>query len=210
MKIFKLKTAILFSTFLFFGFLSPVLAAPEVVSYKIDGKQESARINPSRGDVVSIEINTNAPVKFSRIAICKVDDSTDSNCSDGVRYFTYSKKDDPHILSITKLWDGKTTDGIVVLDGDYKIKVKMKDEISTEYKYIQELSPYIITIDSSFAGAVRAEVLHRFRKVLQARRSLAFRLLHQLPVRGLLILSPLIQVHQRVQAQSQNIPILLK
>lgn len=130
-----------------FSFSETIYAEnPQVTNYKLNGKEESVKLNPSRGDVVNIEINTNVPVKFSRISLCKVADSV---CA---RYFTYSRKEDPYILSFIRLWDGKTTDGIAVPDGDYKIKVNMKDEVSTEYKYIQELSPHIITIDSNFSG----------------------------------------------------------
>lgn len=133
----------------FFSFETLAYAAPQVMNYKLNGKEESARLNPSRGDAVNIEINTNVPVKFSRISLCKV---VEIVCDDNhdVRYFT--KTTDLYISSFIKPWDGKTTDGIAVPDGDYKIKVKMKDETSTEYKYTQELSPYIITIDSSYLG----------------------------------------------------------
>lgn len=131
-------------------------ASPEVVSYKLNGKEESAKLNPSRGDVVSIEINTDVSVKFSRIYICKVADSK-CNDDDDSSVIWFTKTDDPYISSVIKSWDGKPSDakksrGVTVSDGDYKIKVKMKDEVSTEYKYIQELSSNVITIDSSFSG----------------------------------------------------------
>lgn len=147
----EIKILFLTSLIIIFLFFSAMTYAgnPQVTNYKLNGKEENARINPSRGDVVSIEINTNVPVKFSRIAICKV---ADSNCNDtfSVRYFT--KTTDPHISSVTRDWNGKTNEGVIVPDGDYQITVKMKDEISAEYKYIQRLSPYVITIDSNFTG----------------------------------------------------------
>jgi len=139
-----------------FSFSASASATPEVTGYKLNGKAESAKLNPSRGDVVSIEINTNVPVKFSRIYICKI---TDSKCNDdddsSVIYFMTTSN--PYTLSVAKSWYGKPSDikmskGVIVSDGDYKIKVKMKDEASTEYKYTQDLSPYIITVDSNYLG----------------------------------------------------------
>lgn len=148
MKIFKLKTAILFSIFLvlsFLSFSSSVLAAPEVASYKIDGKQESAKLNPSLGGIVAIEISANIPVKFNTIAICATSDSTCSRTT-AVKYFTQTD----FASSVSKEWNGKTSKDAVVPDGDYKIKVTMKDE--SDQENIQELAPYIITIDSNFSG----------------------------------------------------------
>lgn len=144
----KIKIKILFITSLIitiFSFSSLVLAAPEVASYKIDGKQESARINPSRGDVVKFEISANVPVKFNTIAVCSAVDSACSRTT-AVKYFTQTD----FALSVNKEWNGKTSKNVIVADGDYKIKVTMKDEAGQEN--IQELSPYIITIDSSFSG----------------------------------------------------------
>ena len=61
----KLKTATVSLVFAaFFSFSALAYAAPEVTGYKLNGKAESAKLNPSRGDVVRIEINTNVPVKF--------------------------------------------------------------------------------------------------------------------------------------------------
>lgn len=137
--------AILVSTFLFFSFSSSVLAAPEVVSYKINGKQESARINPSRGDVVKFEVSANVLVKFNTIALCSVADSVCSRTT-AVKYFTQTD----FASLVIKEWNGKTSKDVTVAEGDYKIKVTMKDE--SEQENIQELSPYIITIDSSFVG----------------------------------------------------------
>lgn len=148
MKIFKLKTAILFSVFSvlsFLSFSSLVLAAPEIVSYKINGKQESAKLNPSLGGTVGIEISANVLMKFNTIAICSVSDSTCSRTT-AVKYFTQTD----FSSSVSKEWDGKTSKDAVVPDGDYKIKVTMKDE--SDQENIQELSPYIITIDSNFSG----------------------------------------------------------
>lgn len=145
-------------SFIFASFLSFSTVAfaiePKVDSYKLNGKEESVKLNPSLGDVVSIEIGTNVLVKFSRIYVCK---SEDGVCDDESSLIYFTKTNDPFVSSVVKLWDGKPSDtkkskGMTVSDGDYKIKVKMKDEISTEYKYIQELSPYIITIDSNFSG----------------------------------------------------------
>lgn len=142
------KIKILFITSLIitvFSFSSSVLAAPEVVSYKIDGKQESTRINPSWGDVVKFEISANVPVKFNTIAVCATSDTVCSRAT-AVKYFTQTD----FASLVSKEWNGKTSKDAIVADGDYKIKVTMKDE--TEQENIQELSPYIITIDSSFAG----------------------------------------------------------
>lgn len=128
-----------------FSFSSLVLAAPEVTSYKIDGKQESAKLNPSLGGTVGIEISANVPVKFNTVAICSVGDSVCSRTT-AVKYFTQTD----FASSVSKEWNGKTSKDAIVSDGDYKIKVTMKDQ--SDQENIQELSPYIIAIDSNFSG----------------------------------------------------------
>lgn len=149
------KIKILFPTFLIitiFSFSTSALASLEVVSYKINGKQESAKFNPSVADSkVSIEINANVPVKWNTISLCAVTDSV-CNRTTAVKYFT---KTDSFSPSVSKDWDGKTSKEVVVSGGDYKIKITIKDESGTEN--IQDLSPYIITIDSNFSGNISSE-----------------------------------------------------
>ena len=144
------KIKILFLTSLiitFLSFSSSALAAPEVVSYKLNGKEENTKLNPSVADSkISIEINTNIPVKFNTIALCVVTDDVCSRTT-AVKYFT---KTDSYTSSVSKDWDGKTSKGVSVSEGGYKIKVTIKDEAGAEN--IKDLSPYIITIDSSFSG----------------------------------------------------------
>ncbi|MEK7066547.1 MAG: PKD domain-containing protein, partial [Patescibacteria group bacterium] len=65
--------------------------------------------------------------------------------STAVKYFTQTD----FSTSVRKEWDGKTSKGVIVSDGDYKIKVTMKDE--SEQENSQELSPYVISIDSNFS-----------------------------------------------------------
>ena len=149
MKMMKFKVVILslvFTTFL--SFSASAFAAPEVTGYKLNGKEESVRLNPSRGDVVSIEINANVLVKFNTIALCSVSNAVCDRTEAGKidRYFTQTTSS----TSVIKPWDGKTSSGVAIPDGDYKIKVTMKDGEGVEK--IQELSPYIITLDSSFSG----------------------------------------------------------
>ena len=156
MKFKIIRASLVFASLFSFSILASATLEPKVVNYKLNGKEESVKLNPSRGDVVNIEINTNVLVKFSRIYICK---TTDSKCNDdddsSVIFFTTTSNS--YTSSVIKPWYGKPSDtkmsrGVVVSDGDYKIKVKMKDEASSEYKYIQELSPHIITIDSNYSG----------------------------------------------------------
>ena len=145
----KLKTATVSLVFAaFFSFSASAFAAPEVTVYKLNGKEESVRLNPSRGDVVSIEINANVLVKFNTIALCSVSNAVCDRTEAGKidRYFTQTTSS----TSVIKSWDGKTSSGVAIPDGDYKIKVTMKDGEGVEK--IQELSPYIITLDSSFSG----------------------------------------------------------
>src|SRR3989344_3640984 len=135
----KFKTAtvsLVFATF--FSFSALVYAAPQVADYKINGKQESARFNPSRGDVVSFEIRANVPVKFNTIAVCATTDAV-CNRTTAVKYFTQTDL----ASLVSKEWNGKTSKDAIVSDGDYKIKVTMKNEAGEEN--IQELLPYIIT-----------------------------------------------------------------
>ncbi|MEK7166062.1 MAG: hypothetical protein AAB874_04630, partial [Patescibacteria group bacterium] len=128
-----------------FSFSASASSLPQIVSYKIDGKQENARINPLRGDTVKFEISANVPVKFNTIALCSTSDTVCSRVT-AVKYFTQTD----FAPTVSKEWNGKTSKDVIVQDGDYKIKVTMKDEAGQEN--IQELSPYIITTDSNYSG----------------------------------------------------------
>lgn len=135
-----------FITFIFLPLFA--FATPQIVSYKLNGKEENARFSVFvAGDKVNIEVSANVPVKFNTIALCVVADSV-CNRSTAVKYFT---KTDVFVPSVGKEWDGKTNKGATVAKGDYKIKVTMKDVVGTEK--IQELSPYVITVDLPISDA---------------------------------------------------------
>lgn len=116
------KIKILFLTSLiitFLSFSSSALAAPEVVSYKLNGKEENTKLNPSVADSkISIEINTNIPVKFNTIALCVVTDDVCSRTT-AVKYFT---KTDSYTSSVSKDWDGKRVKGCPCLKAVIKSK----------------------------------------------------------------------------------------
>mgnify|MGYP001560785345 CR=1 FL=1 len=142
----KFKIVTFALTFAFFSFSTIAFATePKVDNYKLNGKEESVKLNPSRGDVVDIEINTDVLVKFNGIDICRVDDLVCDTKKRVRHYYTTTE-----VSSVTRPFDGKTsgTDKAeVVPDGDYKIKVTM---FGVEKP--QELSPHIITIDSNYFG----------------------------------------------------------
>ncbi len=141
MKITKIFLFLALAFLPLFGFASSDL---QVANYKLNGKEENVRFNPSvSGGKVVIEINVNIPVKFNTIALCATGDSV-CNRTTAVKYFM---KTDVFTLSVSKEWDGKTSKDAIVTNGNYKIKVTMKDEAGEEIN--QELSPYEIIVDSA-------------------------------------------------------------
>jgi len=145
----KFKIIILSLSFAFFSFSASAYATPEIkVNYKLNGKEESVRLNPLvASSKIKIEINTNDNeiVEFSGIDICHIDDLVCDKNTRVRHYFTTTE-----ISSVVREWDGKTSGTInatAVEDGDYKIKVTM---VGVEKP--QDLSPYIITIDSNYLG----------------------------------------------------------
>lgn len=155
-KYMNIKIEILFLTFIismfiaFFSFSALASSLPQIKNYKLNGKEESVKFNPSALGVfdgkVVIEINASVPVKFNTIALCATTDSV-CNRATAVKYFT---KTDTFVSSVNKEWDGKTSKGIVAEKGDYKIKVTIKDDAGTEKT--QELIPYVIRVDSSVSN----------------------------------------------------------
>ncbi|MBU6431582.1 MAG: PKD domain-containing protein [Patescibacteria group bacterium] len=142
-------TSIICALIAVFSFSASAYAseAPLIANYKLNGKEESAKFNPSRNNVVSIEINANVPVKFNTIALCSSGDVVCSRTT-AVKYFTQTAD---FALSVSRDWDGKTSKGMAVQDGDYKIKATIKDESGAEN--IQELSPYAITVDLNYGSS---------------------------------------------------------
>lgn len=146
MKIIKITAGFLFLALAFLPLSSFASSDLRVVNYKLNGKEENARLDSSAGGKVGIEINANAPVKFNTIALCATADTV-CNRTTAVKYFT---KTDALTSTVSKEWDGKTSKGAVAPNGDYKIRVTMKDESGTEK--IQELSPYVIMIGSTISS----------------------------------------------------------
>ncbi len=143
MKIIRITASFLFLMLAFLPLLGFASSDSHIVNYKLNGKEERVKFNSSvAGDKISIEINANVPVKFNTIALCSSNDNV-CNRATAVKYFT---KTDAFVPSVSKEWDGKTSKGAVVTKGDYKIKVTMKDADGIEK--IQELKPYLISVDS--------------------------------------------------------------
>lgn len=113
---------------------------PLITGYTLNGQLEKSIVfNPDLGGEVEIIINASEDVKFNRIRIIN------SN-GDEVRYFTQTSN---YSSTVTKFWDGKNkaTGGVIVPDGEYKIKVKMVD--MAENVFDNNLYPYTMTVDTT-------------------------------------------------------------
>jgi hypothetical protein len=135
----KLILVLVLATLL--SFAQNVLAdevLPSVISYTLNGLEQNATFNPSDTVGVEITINTNEPVKFTRIKVKNSDGAE-------VKFFTSTSS---FVSTVTKTWDGKNAAGEIVPDGVYTLEVNIKDAADNSRSNLV-LTPYTITLDIS-------------------------------------------------------------
>ena len=132
--------------FVFLVMFVPAVAladGPKVESFQLHGQTGSITFNPLTGDdsALNFVITADVEVKFTTIAICKEDDDI-CNRTSSFKYFSTTVL----ATSVTKTWDGKNSKGAYPENGNYKIKVTMKDsnDITAE-----EFLSALIIIDSN-------------------------------------------------------------
>lgn len=108
---------------------------PSISSYALNGVAANAYFNPNTASVV-ITINANEPVKFNYIRI--MSGQTE------VKGFTSVAE---YAASVQKTWNGKDPDNVVVSDGVYTIKVRIKDVAGNVVDV--DLTLYTITVDTN-------------------------------------------------------------
>jgi len=111
---------------------------PTITSYTFDGAQNSIITNPIINNL-SIVLNSSKNVNWMSIKIVKEDDSSlyrmfqsGSGCVDGTNI-------------CTKVWDGILSSGGLLQNGNYKVKIHMKDNKNNEY---EDYLPSVITINN--------------------------------------------------------------
>lgn len=99
---------------------------PVITSYTLNGAQGGVTINPLVNNL-EIVLNSNKNVNWMSIEIKKESDASvykmfqsGEGCVDGTNV-------------CTKIWDGLLSSGGLLQNGNYKIKVHMKDTINNEY-----------------------------------------------------------------------------
>lgn len=110
---------------------------PAIENYTLNGEKESVVFNPDLGEV-EIEINASEEVDWTFIKIEDVDDS-------GIYKIWQPGADCDGSSQCVKIWDGSLSGGTLV-DGEYKIKVKMVD--MAENVFDDYLTPYTITVNT--------------------------------------------------------------
>ncbi|MFH1564959.1 MAG: putative Ig domain-containing protein [bacterium] len=108
---------------------------PTITSYTLSGAESNTTFNPNSSETVEIILNADEDIdNWVSLKIENVDD-------DGI-YKYYSPSDDCDGNSqCVETWDGSLSSGTLV-DGDYKIKVKIKDEAGNIFD--EYLDHYII------------------------------------------------------------------
>ena len=116
---------------------------PIITSYTLNGNQSGITINPPINNL-NIVLNSNKNVNWMSIKIEKESDaqiykmflSSSITCIDGTNV-------------CTKIWDGNLSSGELLqsgnYDGNYRIKVHMKDVANNEY---EDYLPSVITVNS--------------------------------------------------------------
>jgi hypothetical protein len=119
----------------------PDIIPPTVTSYTFNGNQGNVTVSPTSTNPLSIIINASEPVNWMSIKIERESDHTfykmfqsGKGCVDGTD-------------TCTKVWDGTLSSGGLIQNGDYRIKLHMKDLSNNEfYDY---LSPYVVTVNTT-------------------------------------------------------------
>ena len=115
---------------LFFGFLftNKVFATPVISSFLLNGSAQSMTFNPNNSESVSIQIQANETVKFTRVYICTISQACNGTSGNYTRYFSPNTTSD----SVSETWDGKGVgDASVVSAGEYKVMVSMVEGSSS-------------------------------------------------------------------------------
>ena len=112
--------------------------APSVSSYTLNGEEQNVVFNPNESASVSIVVNANEPVKFTRIKIL-------DSANEQVKFFTEMAD---FVTTASEVWDGKNADGVVVPDGVYTLQVNIKDAAENANNNFN-LAPYTITVDTA-------------------------------------------------------------
>ncbi|MBI4068087.1 DUF5011 domain-containing protein [Candidatus Kaiserbacteria bacterium] len=134
---------------------------PAVASYTLNTSAASKVFNPASSSI-NISIHVNQKVKFLRIYVCEEGDAT---CDDGTakNWFT---ADLSFATSTLQTWDGTSTSTTTVLDGTYKLKVRIEDEASNVTEEV--LAPHLIVVDTIspiISGVTNGEVTNEDRTI---------------------------------------------
>ena len=136
--------SVVFSINLFvFVSIPKVFASPTITSLLLNNESKSVTFNPNKDEAVSIQVDADVPVKFTRLYICSIDLPCNGTSGNYTRYFTQSSVSN----TITKVWNGKKTgDTEIVPAGEYKIMVSMTEGTNDP---VLEFGQYSIFVDFS-------------------------------------------------------------
>jgi hypothetical protein len=95
--------------------------SPQIISFLLNGKAENVVFNPKQPGTTTIDIKVNMPVKFTRVYICSETQSCTGTSGNYTKYFSQTTLSD----SLSKLWDGKKSDGTIAGEGIYRIMASM-------------------------------------------------------------------------------------
>ena len=119
--------------------VNPVVILPVITNYTFNESAQNIVVNPIK-DSVQIGLTSNENVNWMYIRVVSSTDPTvyktfgsGTGCVDGT-------------TTCSKVWDGSISHGTALVDGDYQIKVHIKDDAEKEFEDF--LSPYIITVNS--------------------------------------------------------------
>jgi hypothetical protein len=111
---------------------------PAISSYTFNGTASSITINPLVNNL-TIALVASENVNWMSV---KIESTVDSGT---YKIFQSSASCVDGTSTCTKVWDGILSSGGLLHDGDFRIKVHIKD--ASDNEYYEYLSPYIITVD---------------------------------------------------------------
>ena len=124
--------------------VNPVVILPTITSYTFNGTAQNITVNPTVNHV-QIDLIASENVNWMYVRVVNVSDptiyktfSSGSGCVDGT-------------TSCSKTWDGSISHGTALTDGNYQIKVHIKDSANNEFE--DYVAPYAIAVNTAVTQA---------------------------------------------------------
>ncbi|MFA6340970.1 MAG: hypothetical protein WCX27_01875 [Candidatus Paceibacterota bacterium] len=131
---------------------STVGELPHIISFALNGSSTDMTFDPYIGETITMDIETNEPVRFGSIAICK---TLDLLCdeSSAIKWFPQT---DEISTTTNRIWDGKTDDDNATTTeiGEYRVRISLENVLGATSS---EFASHSIFIEHVFETSTTTE-----------------------------------------------------